>query len=86
MSGWRMSSWTLMVVFIRTTQRPILKATIWQKVNEKGPFFGRTFSRPFKDQAGGWRNCPSFGLNDLEALVTVAQEAKHWIANHDLNS
>ena len=26
-----------------------IKATIWQNVTEKGPFFATTFSRPFKD-------------------------------------
>ena len=45
-----------------------IKATIWQNVSEKGPFFATTFSRPFKDQSGAWRNGTSFGLNGLEAL------------------
>ncbi len=49
-----------------------IKATIWQNVSEKGPFFATTFSRPFKDQSGAWRNGTSFGLNDLEALMNVA--------------
>jgi len=31
-----------------------------------------------------WRNGISFGLNDLEALVTVAREAKEWMAGHTL--
>jgi hypothetical protein len=61
-----------------------IKATIWQNVSEKGPFFATTFSRPFKDQSGAWRNGTSFGLNDLEALLTVAHEAKEWIAAHVL--
>ena len=61
-----------------------IKATIWQNVNEKGPFFATTFSRPFKDQSGVWRNSTSFGLNDLEALLTVAREAKEWIATPTL--
>ena len=52
-----------------------IKATIWQNVSEKGPF---------KDQSGEWRNGTSFGLNDLEALVTVAREAKEWISAHAL--
>jgi hypothetical protein len=59
-----------------------IKATIWQNVSENGPFFSTTFSRPFKDQSGAWRNGTSFGLNDLEALVSVAREAKEWIAAH----
>jgi hypothetical protein len=57
-----------------------IKATIWENTSEKGPFFATTFSRPFKDQSGAWRNSTSFGLNDLETLVTVACEAKEWIS------
>ena len=30
------------------------------------------------------RNGTSFGLGDLEALLTVAHEAKDWIAAHVL--
>jgi len=61
-----------------------IKATIWQNVSEKGPFFATTFWRPFKDQSGAWRNGTSFGLNDLESLMNVAFEAKEWIAAHAL--
>jgi len=61
-----------------------LKATIWENTSEKGPFFATTFSRPFKDQSGAWRNGSSFGLSDLEALVTLAREAKEWISAHVL--
>ena len=61
-----------------------IKATIWENTSEKGPFFATTFSRPFKDQANAWRNGTSFGLNDLEALMNVAFEAKEWIAAHAL--
>ena len=57
-----------------------IRATIWENVSEKGPFFSTTFSRPFKDQSGAWRNGTSFGLNDLEALLMVAREAREWIA------
>ena len=61
-----------------------IKATIWENLSEKGPFSATTFSRQFKDQSGAWHNGTSFGLNDLEALVTVACEAKEWIAIHVL--
>jgi hypothetical protein len=61
-----------------------IKATIWQNSSEKGPFFATTFSRPFKDRSGAWHNGTSFGLNDLEALVSVAREAKEWISTHAL--
>ena len=61
-----------------------IKATIWRNVSVKGPFFATTFSRPFKDQAGAWRNGTSFGLNDLEALMNVVCEAKEWMTVHTL--
>jgi hypothetical protein len=61
-----------------------IRAAIWQNVSQKGPFFATTFSRPFKDQSGAWRNGSSFGLHDLEALLTVAKEAKEWIGAHVL--
>ena len=57
-----------------------IKATIWRNSSENGPFFSTTFSRPFKDKSGAWRNGTSFGLNDLEALLNVGLEAKEWIA------
>jgi len=61
-----------------------IKATIWQNVSEKGPFFATTFSRPFKDQAGEGRTSTSFGLNDLETLMNGAFEAKEWMTAHTL--
>lgn len=57
-----------------------IKATIWENQSAKGPFFSTTFSRPFRDRSGQWRNGSSLGLNDLDALLTVAREAKEWIA------
>jgi len=61
-----------------------IKATIWENTSEKGPFFSTSFSRTFKDQSGAWRNGTSFGLNDLEALLIVARDAKEWITSHVL--
>ena len=63
-----------------------IKATIWENASKKGLFFSTTFSRSFKDQSGTWRNGASFGLNDLEALLTVAREAKEWMASHALKN
>lgn len=61
-----------------------IKATIWENTRDKGSFFATTFSRSFKDQAGEWRNGTSFGLNDLEVLVTEAHQAKGRMADHPL--
>jgi hypothetical protein len=63
-----------------TLRHGIVKATIWENMSANGPFFSTTFSRSYKDHSGHWRNGTSFGLNDLEALLTVAHEAKEWIA------
>lgn len=68
----------------RLTQCDSIKAMIWENTSEKGPFFSTTFSRPFKDQSGAWRNGTSFGLNDIEVLITVARDAKEWMAAHAL--
>jgi hypothetical protein len=61
-----------------------IKTTIWHNVSQKEPFLATTFSRPFKDQSGAWHNGTSFGLNDLEALMNVAFEAKEWVTAHTL--
>ena len=67
-----------------TLRRGIVKATIWENLSKNGLFFSTTFSRSYKDHSGMWRNGISFGLNDLEGLLTVAHEAKEWIAAHRL--
>jgi len=40
--------------------------------------------REGKGQSGEWRNGTSFGLNDLEALVSLARDAKEWMTAHVL--
>ena len=67
-----------------TLRRGIVKATIWENTSKNGPFFSTTFSRSYKDPSGNWRNGTSFALNDLESLLTLAHEAKEWIAAHVL--
>jgi hypothetical protein len=67
-----------------TLRRGIVKATIWENMSENGPFLSTTLSRSYKDGSGKWCNGTSFGLNDLEALLTLAYEAKEWIATHRL--
>ena len=56
-----------------------IKATIWQNAGKGGPFFSATFSRPFRDEKGNWKQGSSFGSRDLESLVNAALEAKEWI-------
>jgi hypothetical protein len=54
----------------------VVKATIWENTSKNGPFFCTTFSRSYKARSGKWNNGTSFSLNELEALLTVAYEAK----------
>lgn len=61
-----------------------VRATIWKNTSMNGLFFATIFSRPFKGQSGAWRNGTSFGLNELEALLTVVREAKECIFAHVL--
>ena len=56
-----------------------IKVTIWQNKGKDGHFYSATFSRPFKDEQGNWKNGSSFGLRDLESLLNAALEAKEWI-------
>jgi hypothetical protein len=50
-----------------------IKATIRQNVSEKGQFFATTFSRPFKDKSGAWRNGTSFGLHGTNKLQVMSK-------------
>jgi hypothetical protein len=59
-----------------------IKASIWMNESEKGAFYSATFSRPFKDAQGNWKNSASFGLSDLDALAVLTAQAKQWIADH----
>jgi hypothetical protein len=61
-----------------------VNAAVWENTGEKGPFFSVTFSRPYKDVAGNWKNSASYGLNDLDALSSVAEMAKDWVRGHSL--
>lgn len=56
-----------------------IKATIWKNKGKSGRFFTASFSRPFRDQQGNWKNGSSFGSRDLESLMNAALEAKEWM-------
>jgi hypothetical protein len=59
-----------------------IKAAIWMNTGEKGAFYSATFTRPFKDAQGIWKDSTSFGPSDLEAISLLAAQAKQWIADH----
>ena len=61
-----------------------VNAAIWENTGEKGRFFSVTFSRPYKDAQGNWKTASSYGLNDLDALSSLAEMAKDWVRGHSL--
>lgn len=65
----------------------ILKAKIWTKDSEKGPYHNITLSRTYKDQDGNYQESNSFNHNDLLAVSELARDAynrvkdlkrEHW--------
>ena len=52
-----------------------VKATIWRNGTDEQPRHNVTFSRLYKDEAGGWKSTQSFGRNDLLVLAKVADLA-----------
>lgn len=59
-----------------------VQAAVWENSGDKGPFFSVTFSRPYKNALGAWKNSSSYGLHDLDALASVAEMAKDWVRSH----
>jgi len=61
-----------------------IKATIWQNVSEKGPFFATTSSRPFKDQSGVSQRHLIRSQRSRCPHECPLCEAKEWINAHAL--
>ena len=59
-----------------------VNVAIWENTGENGPFFSVTFSRPYKDAQGHLKTSSSYGLNDLDALSSLAELAKDWVRSH----
>ena len=61
-----------------------VNAAVWENTGETGPFFSVTFSRPYKDGQGHCKTSSSYGLNDLDALSSLAELAKDWVRRQSL--
>ena len=61
-----------------------VNAAIWENIGERGRYFSVTFSRPYKDAQGHWKSSSSYGLNDLDALSSLAEMVKDWVRGHSL--
>ena len=51
-----------------------LKATIWRRQGESGPFYTAEFVRSFRDAGGDWQDSHSFGADGLLKLSLLAQQ------------
>jgi hypothetical protein len=84
----------------KTANRPVhtvrygaVRAAIWRNVVDNGnatrPLYCVTFRRSYKDGEKQWKECASFGIDDLLLLAKAADEAHTWIARQrsaDANS
>lgn len=59
-------------------------AAIWENTGERDRYFSVTFSRPYQDAQGHWKSSSSYGLNDLDALSSLAEMVKDWVRGHSL--
>lgn len=63
----------------------LVKAAIWESKSEKGSFLTGALSRLYKAE-GGWKQSHSFGAWELPSVLQVVDQAKAWIAQHEVNS
>lgn len=52
-----------------------VKAAIWEKETEKGPFHSVTFSRAYRDQDGQYADAQSFSGTDLLKVSRLAERS-----------
>lgn len=62
-----------------TLRDQALKASIWRKESEKGPFFTTTLARTYKDAEGNLQDTSSFRSQDLLRIAELAREAHHRV-------
>lgn len=70
---------------VKTAQKPAhkirtgaIEVAIWRNEGEKGPFFGVTMSRSYK-QGDEWKQTDSYGGDDLLLLAKLLDQAHSWI-------
>ena len=58
----------------------LVKATVWKNVSKAGDEFKTvSVNRSYKDKEGNWKNTGSFGVNDLDKLIQVLEQARDYI-------
>ena len=54
-----------------------IKATIWERQGETGPFHATTLARTYRDEQGEYRDSHSFSGTDLLRVSELAKDAYH---------
>ena len=71
---------------IETIRDGSLKATIWERQGEKGPFYSVEITRSYRDQNGAWHDSNSFIGDELlriARLATIAYDETLILRNRD---
>ncbi len=74
---------------IETIRDGSLKATIWERQGEKGPFYSVEITRSYRDQNGAWHDSNSFIGDELlrmARLATIAYDETLVLRNQDRSS
>jgi hypothetical protein len=69
---------------VHTIRYALVRAAVWRNVLDNGkatrPVYCVTFTRSYKDAEDRWKECGSFGFDDLLLLAKAADEAHTWVA------
>mgnify|MGYP000858749671 FL=1 len=72
---------------IKTFRDGSVGASVWLRNTAAGVFYDVTFSRSWKDEENGKTGySQTFSDRYLDALITVAAQAKTWIAEQKANA
>jgi hypothetical protein len=61
-----------------------VKAAIWANETERGPRYGATFERLFKD-GETWKSSSSFGRDELLVLAKLADQVHTWMTEAEMS-
>lgn len=67
---------------INTIRDGALKATIWERTSEKGPFFSVELSRSYRTEDGTWKDSSSFVGDELLRIARLASLAYDETLGH----
>ncbi len=57
----------------------LVKATIWKNKSREGNAYRTVSLNKSYQQNGEWKNCNSFGENDINKAIQVLEEARNYL-------